>query len=607
VKKPCRSGPHAIFTTGCDDEPVMRTPRGLLGRTIIASVLVAAVAVVATALLTLNVTQDNLAHQRTQREAAESDISRDVLEFGLTHPTWTGLGTVLRARAAKDTTLVLTDPDGARLASSGPDAVTAADPSAAPNPLGTVVSAMAATVPHDRRSLSLPAVLLAATKAGAGLRALARSNSQLAICAHDDADITTFQRDGNVYTAVVMISDCKPPAGAGSTGSVVGLVRLQDSLAFAEHSCLTRRGVPSVLARLAGSAGASPYLFTVSLPGRTSAAATAWHDCSTAALTRLVGPVVAPGALLYITGSTTSARGIVDRIGRLRILAAVGVVLLVVVGASLLASRQVLSPVRRLTAATRAMAGGELSTRVDAAGGGEVAELGHSFNEMAGALAGAEEQRRRMVDDIAHELRSPLANIRGYLEAGQDGVLDRNDAWTASLLEETALLQHVVDDIAVLAMADAGRLRVVRDAGDLAATVDLAIAAAATAAAARNVRIERTGDETDVPHDRLRMRQVVGNLLSNAIRHAPAGSAVTVTVDRSTIEVRDRGAGIDPENVAHVFERFYRADPSRSRDTGGSGLGLAIVTQLVEAHGGTVSAGNHPDGGAVFTVVLPSS
>ncbi|HEX4190124.1 MAG TPA: HAMP domain-containing sensor histidine kinase, partial [Marmoricola sp.] len=233
--------------------------------------------------------------------------------------------------------------------------------------------------------------------------------------------------------------------------------------------------------------------------------------------------------------------------------------------------------------------------------------LARSFNEMAGALAGAEEQRRRMIDDIAHELRTPLANIRGYLEAGHEGVLERDDAWTASLLEETALLQHVVDDIVVLAMADAGRLRVVPDATDLAGTVDLALDAAAAAAAASDVRLERDGDAADVPHDRLRMRQVVGNLLSNAIRHAPAGSVVTVTVGAGTIEVRDRGTGIDPEHVAHVFERFYRADPSRSRDTGGSGLGLAIVTQLVEAHGGTVDVRNHPDTGAVFTVVLPTS
>jgi two-component system sensor histidine kinase BaeS len=217
-----------------------------------------------------------------------------------------------------------------------------------------------------------------------------------------------------------------------------------------------------------------------------------------------------------------------------------------------------------------------------------------------------------MVDDIAHELRTPLTNIRGYLEAGHDGVLPRDDAWNASLLEEATLLQHVVDDLQTLAQADAGRLTVATDTTDLTGTVDLAVQAMSGYASSRAVRIERTGAAVEVPHDRLRMRQVVGNLLANAIRHAPADSDVTVHVAHESagsvmLTVRDRGPGIAAEHLPHVFERFYRADPSRTRDTGGSGLGLAIVEQLVSAHGGSVTADNAPDGGAVFRVSLPAS
>jgi two-component system sensor histidine kinase BaeS len=351
----------------------------------------------------------------------------------------------------------------------------------------------------------------------------------------------------------------------------------------------------------------------VSVPRSESgpAAGTAWHDCATSTLTRNLNGVVAPSALLYITETTSVSRSVLDRVGRTRFAVALGVVLLVIVGASLLGSRRLLRPVRRLTSATAQMTDGDLDTRVDVTGRDEVAELARSFNAMAGALSEADGQRRRMVHDIAHELRTPLANIRGYLEAGHDGVLPRDDAWTESLIEETALLQHVIDDLQVLAEADAGRLVVTPTAEDLAATAEVAVRALRAQADARGVRVEVTGTAY-ARHDPLRMRQVVANLVANAVRYAPESSVVSVTLGNSDrdgttarLVVRDHGPGIDEEHLERVFERFYRADPSRSRETGGSGLGLAIVRQIVEAHGGAVTVGNAPGGGAVFTVMLP--
>jgi two-component system sensor histidine kinase BaeS len=347
------------------------------------------------------------------------------------------------------------------------------------------------------------------------------------------------------------------------------------------------------------------------VPGEgTAAVGAAWRDCATSSLTRRLSPLVAPRALLHIIQPTTTHRSLLDRIGRLRLASALGLVLLVVVAAGFVGSRRMLRPLDGLTTATRRMANGDLDARVDAKGSDELAGLGRSFNEMAGALSTAESQRRRMVADVAHELRTPLANIRGYLEAGHEDVLPRDQAWTASLLEETFLLQHVVDDLQVLAEADAGRLGVTPDTDDVAGTVDVAMQSIRAQADARGVRLVRDVSATAaVPHDRVRMRQVVANLLSNAVRHAPPGSSVEVTVsdgDPVRISVRDAGPGIAPEHLGHVFERFYRADPSRSRETGGSGLGLAIVERIVRAHGGSVSAGNAPGGGAVFTVSLPT-
>ncbi len=597
----------------------VRSP-GLLGRSIVASVLVATVAIVATALLTLNVTQGSLERQRAHRETVDQHVVTRLLAFGRAHPDWIGVGTLLRHLAGQDQKLVVTDLHGQRLAATNGGGATPADPSAVLNPLGTVVDAATHGIPRSYRDLGLPKVFLDDRSAGEQLLTAAQRYPAIAVCTRQSGDVTTS--DAGLGSPIVFNTACSDAAFVDTTignGHARSLARLNNTVVFDEGSCLGRRGVQSLVARLAAERPRpdAPTLASVSVPvdaatvttRRADATRRAWHDCATSTLTRHLSPVVAPEALLYTVGSQPASDGIVDRIGRIRITTALAAILLAAVVASLLASRQVLHPVRRLTAATQQMARGQLTTRVDIQGRDEVAVLARSFNEMAQALADAEEQRRRMVDDIAHELRTPLTNIRGYLEAGQDGVLPRDDGWNASLLEEATLMQHVVDDLQTLAQADAGRLTVRKDTDDLAGTVDLAIQAMTGYAASRGVRIERTGSAATAPHDRIRLRQVVGNLLANAIRYAPPDSVVSVAVeagDPTTLTVRDRGPGIAPEHLPHVFERFYRADPSRTRDTGGSGLGLAIVEQLVQAHGGTVAAFNAPDGGAVFQVGLPT-
>lgn len=630
--------PRCADGDGDDGDGDVRSP-GLLGRSILASVLVAAVASVATAVLTADAVRSSAEREQVRVADVDRTIVDRLEAYGRSTAEWSGAGDLLGELAASsDRLIVVTDLDGTPLASSADPADPAAttdsrstqptrrdvggqDPTALLDPLAGILASATSAVPTTYGALALPAPLLAAHPGGADLRAALRHGYGLTgLCL--DSGIRGAS-SGGAEGDVAVLSTCRsprPPGAGVGRGGLADLAGLQSAVAVGEHRCLQRRGVASQLTRLFGEDGA-PDLLTVHVPadaGRTTpAVARVWDDCATAVLTRHLRASVAPGAVLYVSETRDVERGLVDRVGGRRIVLALAVILGVAVLASLAASRRVLRPVRRLTAATQQMAAGELAVRVPVAGHDEVARLGRSFNEMAQALAEAADQRRRMVSDVAHELRTPLSNVRGYLEAGHDGVLARDDAWTGSLLEEVALLQHVVDDLGVLAEADAGRLALHPVDGDVAATVEGALLAMRTAAESRSVTLERTGLATaPAPHDPLRLRQVVTNLLSNAVRHSPEGATVTVDLRIEAgpdgrpgvlVEVADRGPGIAAEHLPHVFERFFRADASRTRETGGSGLGLAIVEQLVEAHRGTVTAGQRPGGGAVFSVWLPSA
>ncbi len=292
--------------------------------------------------------------------------------------------------------------------------------------------------------------------------------------------------------------------------------------------------------------------------------------------------------------------------------------LLIAAGAGLVAvllilglSRRILAPVEALTAAVRRMEAGDLSQRVEIASRDEIGDLARSFNQMAGGLARLEELRRQLVTDVAHELRTPLSNIRGYLEALQDGVVEPERRVIDSLHEETMLLNHLVDDLQDLSLAEAGQLRLERQPVALADVVDGAVEAARPRAMAQKValQVDLPEDLPLVDVDSRRVGQVLRNLLDNGLTHTRAGGKITVTaqVEGQWVEVsvRDTGSGIAAESLPHVFERFYRADKSRARATGGTGLGLAIVKQLVEAHGGRIWVESIEGEGSVFNFTLP--
>ncbi|WP_225803031.1 cell wall metabolism sensor histidine kinase WalK [Streptomyces sp. NK15101] len=280
---------------------------------------------------------------------------------------------------------------------------------------------------------------------------------------------------------------------------------------------------------------------------------------------------------------------------------------------ALLLSRAVLRPVRALTAASRGLGEGDLGRRVPASGKDEIGELGRSFNRMADSLQDSEERQRRLVGDIAHELRTPLANLRGYLEALQDGVLEADAELLDSLHEEVLLQQRIVDDLQDLALAEAGALTYHRRSLDARELVEACRTAHSARAAAAGVALEVMGagpGTVRLHGDPDRLRQALGNLVDNAVRHTAPGGGVRLELEERDemvrIAVRDTGSGIPAADLPRLFDRFWRADASRGRATGGSGLGLSIARQIVADHHGAVEVTSEVGVGSVFTVVLPA-
>ncbi|WP_084468708.1 sensor histidine kinase [Nocardiopsis trehalosi] len=349
---------------------------------------------------------------------------------------------------------------------------------------------------------------------------------------------------------------------------------------------------------------AAPPL-TAALDARTAA-------CVDAARRDQLDPYVAPAALLFIDDPAASPAQdmALSRDGLLRVSGVVLLVLVLTVVVSVAVSMRLIRPVHALTDAVQRMRGGDASTRVAVRDAGEIGRLGAAFNEMSEHLERLEEQRKAMVSDVSHELRTPLSNLRGWLEAAQDGVAELDPERMAMLVEETRLLQRIIDDLRDLALADAGKLRLSPERVDAADLVAQAAASHRLAAESAGLRLVTDAEEGVVLYaDRTRVLQAVGNLLGNALRHTPAPGEVTVRArgegDEAVIEVADTGVGIAADDLPHVFSRFWRAEKSRNRRTGGSGLGLAIVRNLTELHGGRATVTSTPGEGSTFTLRLP--
>jgi two-component system OmpR family sensor kinase/two-component system sensor histidine kinase BaeS len=271
------------------------------------------------------------------------------------------------------------------------------------------------------------------------------------------------------------------------------------------------------------------------------------------------------------------------------------------------AVRRMAAPIGEVMEAADRVAGGDYSTRVQVRGPGEVGRLAHSFNQMTERLQANETQRRALLADVAHELRTPLSVIRGNVEGILDGVYPADEAHLGPLLDETAVMARLLDDLQTLSTAEAGVLRLHRERVDPVAVAQDATAAFRARADRGGVMLDcrAAGPVPEVDVDPVRIGEVLANLLANAIHHTPRGGSVRVLVDPDpagvAVAVTDTGPGIDPSDLPRVFDRFVK-----SADSGGAGLGLAIARSLVEAHGGRITAQSAPGQGTTMRFVLPA-
>lgn len=601
--------------------------RSLLLRLLIVSLSVALGAVGAGAILATYSTPG-----RPQGQTASSPsllemdqaVYAELLDYAATHRDWTGVQAIVYAAARRagrqialasvDGSLIAVSPEGGMLPSTPAatidiagdaaaiDARPAADVRAPHTAADSSIMALAAQLrsPHwrmTRQEQHLRAILTARARQCLHHKEIDAGVVTMAVpvrtTAHTvrtrDRRITRLNR-GDACSA----ADLNLPSAAAQ--------ELNRSEIAAAEACLTTAGKRYLVVPSRG-------LRRIQTPDVERPDAT-FVDCLRTARQAALAPYVAPPARLYL--------GKPDRFnpfsgeGLVRTLATTLGVLLIAALITLFAGRRLVRPIMAVSEAAGRMAAGDQTVRVPIAGHDEVARLGIAFNTMASTIERTNDQRRVLVSDIAHELRNPLSNIRGHLEAAEVGVVALDPALVRSLLDEAAVLERLVSDLQVLTLADAGELRLHPEPHDIAELTRQTVAAHQAAAEAGNVSLQLATDGRHTARvDPTRFRQALANLVANAISFTPLGGTVSVSVrtvaDDVRISVADTGPGITSEHLPHLFSRFYRADPSRSRTTGGSGLGLAIARQLVEAHNGDIAVSSTPGHGSVFTISVPCS
>lgn len=571
--------------------------------------VVAVTATGATAYLTISLTSREAARVEAARDQHEAAIVDEIRRFGIRHGQWAGVdavvrqwsrGTGLHIRVETVDGEALTDSDNLTGRAAGPVKPLSRhiDPMPPLDPLIVRAAEQAATASARAGEVRHPAAVTARHRAltlpelpGVGFGPLPRG----------EPDVRALYQLAQ-YRAAQFTVRClhERDSAYAPAFATVEAPYLDEAQLAADPSC-----VASAVNRVRDD---QPWLRATWESLATCRLMTkAVAECLTTAFSQTALRMSAVPVEVYFGAPQDPD---VTLLGRPAGYAVAGVVVAAALGTAWIA-RRVSRPVRLLTGASLQLAAGRLDVRVPHGGAeDELAALSASFNSMAEALQRSEDRQRRLVADVAHELRTPLSNLRGYLEGLADGVIEPSPELFASLHEETLLQRRILDDLQVLALAEAGELAYAPapvDLSELAAT-----AATAHAVVAANAGVELVADapEPVVVHaDPDRTRQVVGNLLSNAIRYTDAGGRVEIRVRRDTrgamLSVRDTGVGMTAEEVARVFDRFWRADPARQRATGGSGLGLTIARRIVADQGGTLSAASAPALGTTFTVRFP--
>ncbi|MFF5227920.1 sensor histidine kinase [Dactylosporangium sp. NPDC000521] len=537
--------------------------------------LVAVIAIGVTAWLSIRLTALQIAESQQTATRNEVATVREIREYAVRHGTWAGIDNLVRR-------LSNTNQQRIRLTNLYGQ-VTVDSDHLANRQARKVVAAPALIDP--RPTLTFPQKLLSAAdperaKTGGGGRLEPVTASAIA-----------------QYRRTVLFARCltnqyvqPPPVAPDEYGIPVANVHLAD-----DHGC----GEEAKASAAQDQQGDLAFI-----SGCRS------EDQPAPCLTRSFGERVATFTpeplLLYLGAVADDATNLISRPG---LIAGGGVLILVILGTAVIA-RHVSLPVRDLTAASRRLADGHLDTRVRSGGRDELGQLSDSFNRMAAALEASEQAQRRLVASVAHELRTPLSNLLGYLEALQDGLVAPSRELFASLHDEAELQRRILDDLQDLTLAEAGHLTYRRSVFDLADLVDIARVAHLAVAEAAGVRLTaETAGPLPVHADHDRLRQVLGNLIGNAIRYTDRGGHVSLRAfpdaGHITVEVRDTGCGIAPADVPFVFQRFWRADPARDRATGGSGLGLTIARQIVRDHAGDLTVESTLGEGSTFRFTLP--
>ncbi|GIM90394.1 sensor histidine kinase [Paractinoplanes toevensis] len=587
----------------------------LVTRLLVTSVLIAIAAIVSTAWLAASTATRAIRQEQGRSLTEDKGVYDMLVGYAAGHADWSGVSALIQQRAAKlGRRITLTTPDRAVIADSGPGpSLAAARPSATVDPLNLDLALTGGTeridarvtgpfrIPPDQRDslrkIAADEVSCLRKNGADGKVTEQPSGRPVVTVIGADAGKIELYCDRRVPFEITR-SEVKPLRNLSTLVSrCVGMPANYEVGVWPDFSTYFAK-VDAANGTAAEIPAAAPMPDT-GIP----ATASRVRGCVEKSRRTMLQPYVAPAALLFVTDPGTGAdqtRFTLSRPNTIRIVATTGAVLLATILVTVLVGRRLVRPLRALTDAADRHHPAPVSTQ------DEIGRLARALNDSTERRDRAEAQRRAMVSDVAHELRTPLTNIRSWLEAAQDDLAPTDAQLLGLLHEEAVLLQHIIDDLSDLAEADAGTLRIhaepvhLRDV--LTQVVDGHRAPAHAAGVHLSVAVD--GDPV-VAADAVRLRQLVGNLVSNGIRYTPRGGSVTVGADGSEITVRDTGVGIVPADLPRIFDRFWRADESRSRSTGGSGLGLAIARKLAEAHGGTIEVASTPGEGTVFTIRLP--
>ncbi|MER5914390.1 HAMP domain-containing sensor histidine kinase [Streptomyces sp. NPDC001982] len=591
----------------------------LLVRMLITSVLIAVCSVAATAWLAVTTTTSALREEQGQDLAADNSILARLSGYAATHRDWSGVQPLVRSLAAQTgRRIALTTGDRVPLADSAPRGTSLPpSPAAGVDPLhtDTYTESGAQLTGIDPRAVG-PFRLTAKEREQWDAVAQKRRScfDRLGLrtkIAHTPAGRPYLTDPDGSQPSGYFPAECGYELNTPTPSEEKAL----NGLTEGTRSCLDRSGLDAdaplyLTFDPTGSTAGSRFAAKYAKAGDAAALRTVQNCIESARRTQL-DPYVAPAAELFLgIGDQPTARFDMSPANKAKIVGAAGLVLAVTVVVTALVATRLVRPLRALTVAAQQPP--ELHVRVPVTTRDETGILAEAFNDLTERRERLESQRKAMVSDIAHELRSPLTNIRGWLEVIRDGLVEPDPALLDSLHEEALVLQRVIDDLQDLAAADAGTLRLHREPVRVDDLLDQVAAAHRVAADGAGVTLRtESEDEPWLDADPVRMRQALGNLVSNALRHTPADGTVTLAArrdgDQVVFTVTDTGTGIAPADLPQVFDRFWRAEKSRSRRTGGSGLGLPIVRHLVAAHGGTAQAASEPGEGAVFTLRLPGA